>query len=300
MAPKAAAADDKDPAATAAAALTVAIENLQSDDPAVRAEALQALASLCASAWGESDVHDKMPVIMPTLLRLLEKDEPALHFAATLAQLPWGTEALLLQGALPPLLRLTLPPPPPAPPPPPPPDEELDEDPDDDDAPAPAPVEPIVPAEPAEPPAGWAHAGLACAVIGGIATFPQGRHELCECGAPALLLVLIAPPEIQAGVSPALYTAPIVPLELQAEAALVLTRCTEAATARSQLLASGGVPRLVRRLQLHVPLLDEPASATSADGWAAALRSRLLLLLGMVAYDYKAKSELLQAGLLPP
>eukprot|EP00964_Phaeocystis_antarctica_P003012 scaffold1606_cov46-Phaeocystis_antarctica.AAC.1 len=35
MAPKAAAADDKDPAATAAAALTVAIENLQSDDPAV-------------------------------------------------------------------------------------------------------------------------------------------------------------------------------------------------------------------------------------------------------------------------
>eukprot|EP00964_Phaeocystis_antarctica_P143747 scaffold109353_cov44-Phaeocystis_antarctica.AAC.1 len=97
MAPKAAAADDKDPAAAAAAALTVAIENLQSDDPAVRAEALQALASLCASAWGESDVHDKMPVIMPTLLRLLEKDEPALHFAATLAQLPWGTEALLLQ-----------------------------------------------------------------------------------------------------------------------------------------------------------------------------------------------------------
>ena len=57
------------------------------------------------------------------------------------------------------------------------------------------------------------------------------------------------------------------------------------------------MPRLVRRLQLHVPLLDEPASATSADGWAAALRSRLLLLLGMVAYDYKAKSELLQAGL---
>ena len=35
MAPKAAADDDKDPAATAAAALTVAIENLQSDDPAV-------------------------------------------------------------------------------------------------------------------------------------------------------------------------------------------------------------------------------------------------------------------------
>ena len=35
MAPKAAADDDKAPAATAAAALTVAIENLQSDDPAV-------------------------------------------------------------------------------------------------------------------------------------------------------------------------------------------------------------------------------------------------------------------------
>ena len=55
-----------------------------------------------------------------------------------------------------------------------------------------------------------------------------GLRSPCECGAPALLLVLIAPPEIQAGVSPALYTAPIVPLELQAEAALVLTRCAEA------------------------------------------------------------------------
>ena len=282
MAPKAAAAEENDPAAAAAAALTAAIESLQSDDPAVRAEALQSLASLCTSAWGESDVHDQVGVIMPTLLRLLEKDEPALHFLATLAQLPWGTEALLRHSALPPLLRLTLPPPPPAPPPPPPPDEELDEEEpdDDDDQPAAAPAEPIVPAEPAEPPAGWAHARAACAVIGGIATFAQGRHELCECGAPALLLVLIAPPpEIQAGVSPALYTAPVVPLELQAEVtlvltnpnlnpnpnphlnptpnpnevALVLTRCAEAAAARSQLLASDGVPRVVRRLQLHVP-----------------------------------------------
>jgi hypothetical protein len=285
MAPKAA--EEKDPAAAAAAAVTVAIDSLQSDDPAVRDEALQSLASLCASAWGESDVHDALGVIMPTLLRLLEMDEPALHFAAKLAQLPWGTEALLLQGALPPLLRLTLPPPPPAAPPPPPPDEELEEEEPDEDQPVAPPAEPIEPAEPAEPPAGWAHAGLACAVIGGIATFAQGRHELCACGAPALLLALIAPPEIPAGVSPALYTAPIVPLELQAEAALVLTRCAEAAAARSQLLASGGVPRLVRRLQLHVPLLDEPAPATAADGWAAALRSRLLLMLGMVAaYDY--------------
>ena len=99
-------------------------------------------------------------------------------------------------------------------------------------------------------------------VIGGIATFPQGRHELCACGAPtALLAGLIAPPELPEGISPADYTAPIVPLELQAEAALVLTRCAEAAAARSQLLASGGVPRLVRRLQLHVPLLDEPVPA---------------------------------------
>ena len=81
-------------------------------------------------------------------------------------------------------------------------------------------------------------------MIGGIATFPQGRHELCACGAPtALLAGLIAPPELPEGISPADYTAPIVPLELQAEAALVLTRCAEAAAARSQLLASGGVPR---------------------------------------------------------
>ena len=170
MAPKAAAADEKDPAAAAAAALTAAIESLQSDDPAVRSDALQSLATLCTSPWGESDVHDQLGVIMPTLLRLLEQDASALHFASTLAQLPWGTEALIRHDALPPLLRLTLPPPPPEPPPPPPPTDESDEDQlEGDEPPAAAPEEPIVPAAPAEPPGGWAHAGLACAVIGGLA-----------------------------------------------------------------------------------------------------------------------------------
>ena len=104
MAPKAAAADEKDPAAAAATALTDAIESLQSDDPAVRSNALQSLATLCTSPLGESDVHDRLGVIMPTLLRLLDQDASALHFASTLAQLPWGTEALIRHGGLPPLL----------------------------------------------------------------------------------------------------------------------------------------------------------------------------------------------------
>ena len=166
MAPKAAAADEKDPAAAAAAALTAAIESLQSDDSEVRSDALQSLATLCTSPWGESDVHDQLGVIMPTLLRLLDQDASALHFASTLAQLPWGTEALIRHGGLPPLLRLTLPPPPPEPPPPPPPKEESEEEDleEGDEPPAAAPEEPIVPAEPAEPPGGWAQAGLACAV----------------------------------------------------------------------------------------------------------------------------------------
>ena len=292
MAPKAAKEED-DPAAAAEASLAGALESLKSEDAAAQGSALESLGSLLGSEVGEAAVRGRIDELISMLLKLAEPtsedQDPtaALNFTSTLAQNPWGVDELVLQGALPTLLRIATPQVPPQPPGASAPAAAPADAEAKAEAPAAAPA--AAPAVPLPPPKLLPQAGLACAVLGGVAGHPQGRHELTACGAlPAFVDLL----EADHAAAP--------PLDLQAEAALVLARCAESAAARAQLL--GHVPQLTRRLFKLMARLDDPAAppvSMEVEGWVAALRSRLLLLLGMTAYDAAAKPELMATGLLP-
>ena len=88
----------------------------------------------------------------------------------------------------------------------------------------------------------------------------SGGRALME--RPAALRATIARLEADHAAAP--------PLDLQAEAALVLARCAESAAARAQLL--GHVPQLTRRLFKRMARLDDPAAppvSMEVEGWVA-------------------------------
>ena len=116
MPPKADKAPTEDPSVAADAAVATALESLQSDDPAALVQGLESLSTTLATEVGEAAVRRQCDALLPSLIRLAaaegESGEPTLLFFATLAKLPWGSDALVLNGGLVALMGLVQPPPP--------------------------------------------------------------------------------------------------------------------------------------------------------------------------------------------
>ena len=241
---------------------------LAAEDVTEKTEKLQELKQqLDADADGA--IAATLDAELPALVGLLsgEAAVPALGVATALARWTHSSNSLLEHGAVPVLVQLLTPtetpPPPPA---------------EGEEAAAEPPAEP----ELIYPTPSLAQRG--CAALGAVATHPEGRLELAAAGAVAALVALLAPRyDDQAAV--------------QSEAMLVLSHCAGEAACREQ--AREHVAPLLRLL---APLLDAAAKPPPAGGEAVAaveLRSRLLLCVGLLAYDSQLKKSLLDAGALP-